>query len=165
MMTVKKILVPTDFGEASDGALAYGRELAMRFGATLHVLHVAQDIYVSAFGAENYAVIAPGLQQQLEAAARQKLEGSLMDSDGSGPPTKSVVFTSSSASFSIIDYATTEDIDLIVMGTHGRTALAHMLLGSVAERVVRLAPCPVLTVKQPEHEFVHADALAPVAAA
>ena len=55
----------------------------------------------------------------------------------------------------IIRFAKDKDIDLIVMGTHGHTGLAHVLLGSVAEKVVRKAPCPVLTVRHPEHEFVH----------
>ena len=163
MIAVKSILVPTDFGEAADAALTYGRALARRFGATLHVLHVAQNIYVNAFGAENYAAVAPHLQQDLEEAARKELDELLIDSDKSGPPTKPVVLTSSSPAFAIVDYATTNSVDLIVMGTHGRGALAHIMMGSVAERVVRLAPCPVLTVKHPEHEFVSPDALVAVA--
>ena len=60
----------------------------------------------------------------------------------------------------IMRYAAERDIDLIVMGTHGRTGLAHALMGSVAERVVRRAPCPVLTVRQSEHEFILPDAVA-----
>jgi nucleotide-binding universal stress UspA family protein len=59
----------------------------------------------------------------------------------------------------IVDFAKEINVDLIVMGTHGRGAVAHLLMGSVAERVVRTAPCPVLTVRHPEHEFVHPDAL------
>ena len=62
MIALKNILVATDFGEAADNALAYGRELAQRFDATLHVLHVAENIYVTAFGAETYASFAPDLQ-------------------------------------------------------------------------------------------------------
>ena len=65
----------------------------------------------------------------------------------------------------IADYAEESDVDLIVMGTHGRGLLAHVFMGSVAERVVRIAPCPVLTVRNPEHEFVFPDALQTVAAA
>jgi nucleotide-binding universal stress UspA family protein len=165
MMTLKKILVATDFGEASDAALTYGRELAGRFGATLHVLHVAENVYVTTFGAETYAAMAPDLQRELEDAARARLGELVIDSDHSGPPTKSVVLTSSSPAFAIIDYAGEHDVDLIVMGTHGRGALAHLLMGSVAEKVVRLAPCPVLTIRHPEHEFVRMDTLATVAAA
>ena len=164
-MTLKQILVATDFSEASDAALVYGRELAGRFGATLHVLHVAESIYVTTFGAETYAAMAPNLQREIEDAARARLGDLLIDSDGSGPPTKPTVLTSSSPAFAIIDYAGEHAIDLIVMGTHGRGALAHLLMGSVAEKVVRLAPCPVLTVRHPEHEFVKPDALAVVASA
>jgi signal recognition particle GTPase len=61
-----------------------------------------------------------------------------------------------------VEYAKAERIDLVVMGTHGRVAVAHFLMGSIAERVVRTAPCPVLTVRSPEHEFVVPDALVPV---
>ena len=163
-MTLKNILVSTDFSEASDAALVYGRELAVRFHATLHVLHVTENVYVTAFGAETYAAMDPNLQAELEGGARTRLNELVIDSDQSGPPTSPVVVTSSAPAFAIIDYAGEHAIDLIVMGTHGRGALAHLLMGSVAERVVRLAPCPVLTVRHPEHEFVTPDALAAVAA-
>jgi len=165
MITMKNVLVATDFGEASDAALAYGRTLAGRFGARLHVLHVAQNIYLNAFGAENFASIAPRLQQELEDAARAELNERLIDSDKSGPPTEGVILTAASPAFTIVDYAREHDIDLIVMGTHGRGALTHFLMGSVAERVVRMAPCPVLTIKHPEHDFVQPDALAAAATA
>jgi nucleotide-binding universal stress UspA family protein len=163
MMTLKNILVATDFSEPSDAALAYGRELAARFNATLHVLHIAENIYITTFGAESYAAVAPDLQAEVEDSARARLQQLVLDSDGSGPRTTPVVMTSGSPAFAIIDYAGEHDIDLIVMGTHGRGALAHLLMGSVAERVVRLAPCPVLTVRHPEHEFVRPDTPAVVA--
>jgi len=162
MLTLKNVLVATDFSEPSDAALMYGRELATRFGATLHVLHVAQNIYISTFGAENYAAMAPGLQQQIEDDARQQLHQLLIDNDGSGPPIIPAILTSSSPASAILDYAKDHNIDVIVMGTHGRGALAHLVMGSVAERVVRLAPCPVLTVRHPERDFVRPDTLAAV---
>jgi len=157
MITLRNVLVATDFSEPSDAALAYGRALAAHFGATLHVLHVAQNIYISTFGAENYAAVAPGLQQQLEDDARRHLDELLIDSDKSGPATIPAVLTSSSPALAIVDYAQDHHIDVIVMGTRGRGGLAHLVMGSVAERVVRLAPCPVLTVRHPEHEFVRPD--------
>ena len=163
MMTLKNILVATDFSEPSDAALAYGRELAARFNATLHVLHIAENIYITTFGAESYAAVAPDLQAEVEDSARARLQQLVLDSDGSGPRTTPVVMTSGSPAFAIIDYAGEHEIDLIVMGTHGRGALAHLLMGSVAEKVVRLAPCPVLTVRHPEHEFVRPDTPAVVA--
>jgi nucleotide-binding universal stress UspA family protein len=162
MIAMKNILVATDFGEAADNALVYGRELAQRFDATLHVLHVAENVYISAFGAETYASFAPDLQRELEEAAHKRLAEAIIDSDGSGPRTLPVVMTSSSPAFAIIDYAREHGIDLIIMGTHGRGALGHVLMGNVAERVVRLAPCPVLTIRQRERDFIRPDGLVPV---
>ena len=162
MIALKNVLVATDFGEAADAALTYGRALAGRFGATLHVLHVADNIYLRAYGPEP-PVVLPTLQTDIEEAARKRLADLLVDSDASGPPTTPTVLTSSAPAFAIVDYARDNNIDLIVMGTHGRQALAHIMMGSVAERVVRMAPCPVLTVRHPEHEFVRPDSLVAVA--
>ena len=159
MIAIKNILVATDFGEAADSALSYGRELAGRFGATLHVLNVVENFYVTTFGAETYAAFVPEMQREIEDAARKRLDETLIDSDGSGPATRPAVMTSGSAAYAIVDYARENSIDLIVMGTHGRGALAHLMMGSVAERVVRLASCPVLTVRHPQHEFVTPDTL------
>jgi len=165
MITLNRILVATDFSEPSDAALAYGRELATRFGATLHVLHVVENVYANTLGAENYVAVAPGLQEQLEVDARQRLKELLIDSDKSGPATVSVVMTATSPAFAIVNYAKDHAIDVIVTGTHGRGAFAHLIMGSVAERVVRFAPCPVLTVRHPEHEFVRPDTLVAVSQA
>lgn len=162
MIAIKNILVPTDFGEASDAALAYGRELAGRFGATLHLLHVADGLQLSAF-AEAYGEVVATLQAELETAARKRVDELLIDSDHSGPPTRGVVLMSIAPVLAIVDYAKGHHIDLIVMGTHGRGPLAHFMMGSVAERVVRIAPCPVLTVRHPEHEFVWPDTLTTIA--
>ena len=160
MITLNNILVATDFGEPSDNALRYGRELATRFGATLHVLHIAENVAIATLGAETFAAVAPRLQDEIETNARKALDELLVDSDGSGPVTRPVVMTASSPAFAIVDYARDHAINLIVMGTHGRGALEHLFMGSVAERVVRLAGCPVLTVRSHERDFVHPNALA-----
>jgi len=162
MITLENILVATDFSEPSDAAVTYGRELATRFGATLHVLHAAENI-LGRFGAETYSATVPELQERLETDARRRLGELLIDSDNSGPSTIPVHVTASSPALAIVDYAKQKNIDLIVVGTHGRGGLAHLVLGSVAERVVRLAPCPVLTVRHPEREFVQPDTLAATA--
>jgi nucleotide-binding universal stress UspA family protein len=159
MIALTRILVATDFSEPSDAALTYGRELAQRFGATLHVLHIAPTAAYMTFGAESYAAVSPALQQQIEDDAMHRLQELLIDSDRSGPPAVPVVVAASSPAFAIVQYARDHHADLIVMGTHGRGALAHLVMGSVAERVVRYAPCPVLTVRHPEREFVRKDAL------
>ncbi|HEX5474084.1 MAG TPA: universal stress protein [Vicinamibacterales bacterium] len=156
-VALEHVLVATDFSEPSDKALAYGRALASRFGAALHVLHVVQNVYISTLGAEACVALAPDLQQQLEDGARERLTR-LLDADRSGPPTTAVVLTSTSPALAILDYARGHDIDIIVMGTHGRGPLGRLLLGSVAERVVRLAPCPVLTVRHPQRDFLRQDA-------
>jgi len=89
----------------------------------------------------------------------------LVDNDVPPLPTVRALVASDAPALAIVEYATRERIDLIVTGTHGRGAVAHFLMGSVAERVVRTAPCPVLTVRHPEHEFVIPDALVAVAQA
>ena len=160
MIALKNILVATDFGAASDAALRYGRELARRFGATLHVLHVAENLAISSVGADGFMALAPQqLQDEIEDTARVRLLEALKDSYRSGLVTRPVVMTASAPAPVIIDYAKRHDIDVIVIGTHGRGALAHLLMGSVAERVVRTAPCPVLTVRDRERDFVRADTL------
>ena len=162
MIAIKNVLVATDFGEAAETALAYGRELAGRFGATLHALHVAENVYITAFGSETYASFAPDLQRELQESAHRRLKDAIGVTGPGEPKTIPAVMTSSSPAFAIIDYANEHDIDLIVMGTHGRGTLGHFLMGSVAERVVRLAGCPVLTIRHPERDFIRQDGLARV---
>lgn len=156
MITLTNILVATDFGEASDAALAYGRALARQFSARLHVLHVVDDVYFR-LGGDAYMAVLPELQQQLEADATTKLNALLIDDDPVRLPVTKAVATSSAAAAAVTDYARDHAIDLIVVGTHGRGAVGRLFLGSVAERIVRTAPCPVLTVRHPTHDFVHAD--------
>lgn len=159
MIALKNILVATDFGEPAEAALTYGRALAGAFGATLHVLHVIEDVYLSTFGSEFYVPIDPSAQTEANEAARKQLEALVIDSDGSGPITRTALRISNSPAATVNEYARDESIDLIVMGTRGRKGVAHLLLGSVAEHVVRTAPCPVLTIHHPEHEFVVPDTL------
>ena len=160
MIALKKVLVATDFSEPSDAALAYGRELARTFSASLTILHVVDNVLTRAYGADGIALADPGLQEQLEATARQQVNALVFEEDRQTIHATGVIATSNSPSGAIVAYARDEAFDLIVMGTHGRGAMAHLLMGSVAERVVRTAPCPVLTVRHPEHEFVRPDTLA-----
>jgi nucleotide-binding universal stress UspA family protein len=164
MIALKNILVATDFGEASDAALAYGRELARTFDATLHVLNVADDVYVR-LGGDAYVAVLPELQKDVEDSARRQLDALLVDNDPKPLVVKKAVITSSATALAIVQYARDLGIDLVIVGTHGRGAMAHLLMGSVAERVVRTAPCPVLTVRHPEHEFVKPDTLTTIAQA
>jgi len=148
MILLKHVLVATDFSRASEAALTYGRALARTFGATLHLLHVTENDFLRATAADPRA---------LAAGTKQTLNGRLTDEDWIALRARAVVDVSDSPAEAIADYARREGIDLIVVGTHGRSAVAQLLVGSVAERVVRTAPCPVLTVRHPEHEFVTPD--------
>jgi nucleotide-binding universal stress UspA family protein len=165
MIALKNILVATDFSEPSEAALAYGRELARNFGAGVTVVHVADNVLTRAYGAEGYLFTDPQLQQEIETAAQVQLDALLSDEDRKELRATTRVLTSNSPASAIVAYARDIGTDLLVLGTHGRGAVAHLLMGSVAERVVRTAPCPVLTVRHPEHEFVLPDALVAVAKA
>jgi len=162
MITLKRILVATDFGDASEAAFNYGREFARTFKARLTVLHVAENVLTRAVGAEGYMATFPDLQRDVEEAAQKQAEGLLSDEDRKDLGAAAIVMTSNATALTITTYARETNVDLIIMGTHGRGTVAHLLMGSVAERVVRTAPCPVLTVRHPEHEFVMPDALVAV---
>ena len=103
------------------------------------------------------------LQAEAEAAARMRMEALLSDEDRRLLHAKPVVVRSMWLARAILEYARDAHVDAIVVGTHGRGKLAQLFMGSVAEKVVRYAPCPVLTVRHPEHEFVLPDALQTVA--
>jgi len=155
MIVLKKVLVATDFSEPSDAALVYGRELAFTFGAQLVVAHVAENTLTRGFGGgDGFVFVDPALQRSVEARAHRQLETLISDEDREQLYAAAVVLTSNAPAHAITEYAKEAAVDLIVLGTHGRGAVAHLLMGSVAERVVRTAPCPVLTVRHPEHEFI-----------
>ena len=159
MIALKKILVPTDFGEAADVALTYARALAGNFGASIELLHVAEDASARMFAGEIYVAVPQNLQQDIENAARAELDKRLIDNDPNPLPVQRTVVASNAPAMTIVNYAKETGADLIVMGTHGRGPMSHLFMGSVAERVVRLAACPVFVVHHPEHEFVVPDAL------
>ncbi len=156
MINLKRILVPTDFSEHSRNALRYAAAFANRFGAEIYLLHVFQDLSIFQPDAVTAGPPAAAPLEEMLAAARAALERSLQESNVKGLPVHPEVCEGSPFE-EIVTFAKEKDIDLIVMGTHGRGWLAHVLLGSVTEKVVRKAPCPVLTVRHPEHEFVQPD--------
>jgi nucleotide-binding universal stress UspA family protein len=162
MIAIKQILVATDFGAASDNALRYGEALAREFGARLHVLHAAPNVFATSMDGYGYAAIPPQVQEDLEKAARRQMDERVNDEDRRELGATTTIVVHNSPAIAIIDYAKQNGIDLIIVGTHGRGAVAHVFLGNVAERIVRSAPCPVLTVRDPEHEFVLPDALVTV---
>jgi nucleotide-binding universal stress UspA family protein len=165
MILLKNILVATDFSEPSDAALAYGRELARTFNAQLLLTHVVDNVMTRVYGVDGFVFTDPDLQRDIEASARRQINVLLSDEDREMLRAEALILASNTPAFALVEYARSHNVDLIVMGTHGRGAVAHLLMGSVAERVVRTAPCPVLTVRHPEHEFVLPDALVAVARA
>ena len=156
MISLKSILVPSDFSECSEEALRYGLELARRFDAELHLLHVVQDPLTQPWAAEGFSVPLFEVVDEWQKQAADRLKASVPEADRGRVTVVSVVATPYAE---ILDYANAHKIDLIVMGTHGRGGVSHMLLGSIAERIVRRAPCPVLTVRRPQHGFVETEAL------
>ncbi|HEX4912704.1 MAG TPA: universal stress protein, partial [Vicinamibacterales bacterium] len=140
MIALKNILVATDFSESAAVALAYGRDLARTFNATLHVVHAVEDVLMRYSPEVSFAV--PELQRDLEKAAIRDLAALITDDDRRTLNVQTAVQTAANIPFALIDYAKNHRIDLIITGTHGRGAVKHFLMGSVAERVVRNAPCP-----------------------
>jgi universal stress protein A len=158
--TITRILVPTDFSTASDAALGFAKTVAGMFNASLHLLHVFEDPVVTVGFTEAYAPLPPATRIALVDDAGKQLAARLSEEERARYDATTEVVSGASA-MAIVEYAQDRGIDLIVMGTHGRTGMAHLLIGSVAERVVRLAPCPVLTVhadravfKQPFHAYL-----------
>ena len=143
-MTAQHLLVPTDFSEYANYALDYAIELAQKLQARLTILHVAETTSMEV--AESATPRSPVDEQEQEARVEQGLATSLKRVRDAGLEGATIVVHGVPFQL-IIDTAESADVDLIVMGTHGRTGLAHVLMGSVAERVVRLAPCPVLVTR------------------
>jgi universal stress protein A len=164
--SLNRILVPTDFSETADVALDYAKQLATKMGASLHLLHVFTDPYaVAACAAEVYAAVPPEARERARDEAHQRLFERLDSTEEQRfRGTRGMVRGLTAPQ--IVAYAVSQDIDLIVMGTHGRRGMAHLLLGSVAEHVVRIATCPVLTVRsghRAAHEQIEEQAVAAVA--
>jgi nucleotide-binding universal stress UspA family protein len=149
MIALRKILVPTDFSEQSKKAVRYGIELATKFGAELHLLHAFETVPIM-YG--EGSGVPPQVADEIEAAAVKYLDELELESAEGLTVVRKV--TEGHAFVEIVRYAKDNTIDLVVIGTHGRGAIAHMLLGSVAEKVVRKAPCPVLVVRDEEHDFI-----------
>lgn len=158
MIAIKNIVVATDFGEPADVALTYGRNFARAFSATLHVVHVVNDLATAAPVSE-IPMDLTKVQAQIDAEARASLDGLITEDDQRTLKVTKTLLASSTPARAILDYATDARADVIIVGTHGRGGLAEFFLGSVAQKIVRSAPCPVLTVRAHEREFVAPDAL------
>ncbi len=146
MIEIRSILAPTDFSPHAEGALKYACALAERFGATLHLLHVLSDLIPVAPDPMIAPILPPDYFRETEQAAQKSLE-TLLDPSWGRPAAVECKVAWGTPVEAVIEHARKHAIELIVIATHGRTGLSHVFLGSVAERIVREAPCPVLTIR------------------
>jgi len=150
-MTVHHILVPIDFSAYAEQALDYAIALAQKLQARLTLLHVIQPPIVAS--ADMNVWPSSTFVDELEAAITGDMEGYLARVTAAGLEGEIVVIHGVPFQ-QILDTARARQVDLIILGTHGRTGLAHVLMGSVAEKVARLAPCPVMIARQPTPDTV-----------
>ena len=149
---IKRILLPTDFSDYSATATKYACELAAKFDAELHLLH-ALEVHLASVPTFGMGLAPPKYLHESRAAAEKALDGVLDTQWAAGRKVVRAV-VEGSPKVEIVRYARTHEVGVIVLATHGRSGLAHVLIGSVAESVVRTAPCPVLTVRPEGHQFV-----------
>lgn len=155
MIALKQILVATDFSEPAEVAVGYGCDLARAYDATLHVIHVIEHT-LGVYGPDIEIGIAE-IERNIEAGVQQDLASTIAKHEDRALKIVTTVKRGTNAAQVITEYAGANSIDLIIVGTHGRGAVSRFLIGSVAERVVRSAPCPVLTVRTHERDFVDID--------
>ena len=153
MIALRRILVAVDFTDHSRQAMAHAAGLAEVFGSEVILCHVVESPSLleklPPMGEEYFP---PNLGTLHEEQARKQCEALAKEF---GLNSARIEIPMGRPFVKLVQLAREEDVDLIVLGTHGHGAVAHMLLGSVAERVVQKAPCPVLTVRSGQHEFVH----------
>ncbi len=150
-MQYNKILVPTDFSESARYALPFAIDLAQRYGASLHIVHVVEPIVAPvdfAWGTYSY----PDIEKQLSGYVDESLSKIISEQIPSSIKTESSNLHGKPWR-EIIAFAKTEEMNLIVMATHGLSGLSHAIYGSTAEKVVRKAHCPVLIVRHPDVKY------------
>ena len=148
---IKRILVPLDFSTSSRRALDYAARMARQFNASLHLVHVCETPGMMTASMDAYAILYADWNQRLGEEAERELVKIAASARGLTVTTEVLFGRAASA---IVEAAETNNADLIVMGTHGHGAVMHLVMGNVAERVVRTAVCPVLTVREPREREV-----------
>lgn len=151
---LQTILVPVDFSEHTRKALHYAQAFAAQFGAKIVLVHVVEPTVVP----DNFGIVPPAYDEMngvLMQTAQQRLGQLALETAGNKLIARPIVATGR-APWEIVRIARETEADLIIVTTHGYTGLKHVLLGSTAELIIRHAPCPVLTVRQVEHDFVEA---------
>jgi nucleotide-binding universal stress UspA family protein len=155
MIKLKKVLVPTDFSESARHAFTYGVSFAREYGAELVLLHVVENLTVG-YASDLFPVPMAEVFQEISGYAKTELAKLGAQAREKGIVVQEQVVMGK-PSAEIIRFAHENAVDMIVLGTHGKGMLDQALFGSTTERVVRRAPCPVLTVRLAEHEFVEGD--------
>jgi nucleotide-binding universal stress UspA family protein len=155
VIKLKKVLVPTDFSDSARHAFSYGLSFAREYKAELVLLHVVENLTVG-YASDLFPVPMAEVFQEISGYARTELAKLAEEAKQKGVGVSDVV-AQGKPSAEIIRYAAENDVDMIVLGTHGKGMLDQALFGSTTERVVRRAPCPVLTVRMAGHEFVDND--------
>ena len=151
-IALKRILVPVDFSPLSKKALQYAIKLAREFNAAVNLFHVIEPEIPPAF--DGFMIAPPPISNGPSAHCAGQLKALVNSVRNAGVEGVSSSVCSGLAAFEIVEAAKKQDVDLIVIATHGYTGWKHFAIGSTAERVVRAAPCPVLVVREKEHEFV-----------
>jgi nucleotide-binding universal stress UspA family protein len=152
-MQIRRILLPTDFSEFANHALKYAVTFARECGSKLYLLHVVEEFAHASYFDVLQVPLPPNLFSDIEERAKRQL-ADLAASEALKGLEVEIVVTRGVPFVEIVEFAREKGVDLITIATHGHSGLKHALFGSTAEKVVRKAPCPVLSVKHPEHEFV-----------
>ena len=148
MRLTQTILVPTDFSEASELAVDAARILALQNEAKVLLIHVFDPVPLAPIATRHVGAVGQQhLEADLEASIQEALERLRHEKLGDVQDVRTELVLGSSPANTICEYAEKQGVDLIAISTHGRTGLSHLLIGSVAERIVRHAPCPVLTLR------------------
>lgn len=151
LINLKRILVPVDFSPLSKKALHYAARLAQQFHAEINIFHVIEPEVPPAF--DGFMIAQPVVSNGSSASCAGQLKSLVNLVRKAGVTDVSSTARTGLAAFEIVEAAKDLDVDLIVIATHGYTGWKHFAIGSTAERVVRAAPCPVLVVREKEHEF------------
>jgi universal stress protein A len=150
LFALNRILVPTDFSESSNSAYKYALKFAQQFHAELHVIHVLEPVLSPEFANLPGAAALP--REELVLASTNLRVWA--DSAGAMGIRTNLVLRNGLPAHEIVEAAKDLNVDLVILATHGHTGWKHFCIGSTAERVVRAAPCPVLVVREREHQFV-----------
>lgn len=153
-MNIHNILIPTDFSACAEHALTKAVDLAERFDATLHVLHVVDELDPEFYGVDDAQKRATEIRSNIREAAKERLKQFVPDDEPVEITTSVSVHLSFDVAATIHDYIDEYDIELVVMGTHGHRNIERLMLGNVADKLVRHAKCPVITVNE-EVPWVH----------